>query len=449
MHYLGGNLVVWLSVVTPVYFSAIGIDDWGYLALSWLNGLLCLDMMFHDKRHPYTLMKMTGLFVYVFFILANGMQLACSRNLLTFDLSFSQSDFLLFQLIVFIVLSVYWNTYRFVSNMLIRKTPVIGRESVAVTSDDAKCMADGRLLVLLAICGSGLVLAAFDFDVRALLLRSAADTLLADSSVIKVVVVQQIIRPIAVCCLIAGLIGNVGRRYVTALLILSVVTLFPSGIARNVTAMYWIPVVILFFQRWLQGNRFIILMFVGISILFPMLGAFRWVGGSEHVWKPELFVSMSFDAGQLFMAAVKTGTVSYGYQLLGVLLFFVPRSIWPAKPFGSGYYLAGMYDADYQNVAMPFFAEGYINFGWVGILLFAIVAASGSAILDVRYWSVWMRSGGMLRHGLYLIIIGGSFFIMRGDLMSSFAYLVGAIGVYSIVVMIAKLPHAFQGEVQR
>ena len=132
---------------------------------------------------------------------------------------------------------------------------------------------------------------------------------------------------------------------------------------------------------------------------------------------------MNFDASQIFMAVIKQNRISWGNQLLGVLFFFVPRSIWPTKPVGSGHYLVLQNSGSYTNVSMPFFSEGYINFGYVGMLAFVIIAALIAKKFDTRYWSSPNRPS--LQHGIYFLLIGASMFIMRGDLMSSFAYTMG------------------------
>jgi hypothetical protein len=76
-------------------------------------------------------------------------------------------------------------------------------------------------------------------------------------------------------------------------------------------------------------------------------------------------------------------------------------------------------------VACTFLAEGYINFGIIGSILFAAVIALVIARYDGWYW----RRGGRIRFTLprlfYFVAIGMLFFILRGDLLSSFAYTVG------------------------
>jgi len=91
--------------------------------------------------------------------------------------------------------------------------------------------------------------------------------------------------------------------------------------------------------------------------------------------------TLHYDAWSELLATVKYVQVyglTYGKQLLGVLFFFVPRSIWPDKPVGSGHLVAQnllmtQYDMWFTNLSNPLPSEGYINFGIIGVALFAII----------------------------------------------------------------------------
>ncbi|MBS1614649.1 MAG: hypothetical protein JST06_00865 [Bacteroidetes bacterium] len=118
-----------------------------------------------------------------------------------------------------------------------------------------------------------------------------------------------------------------------------------------------------------------------------------------------------------------------GRQLMGVALFFVPRSVWPDKPVGSGAFLFDALHLGFNNVACTFLAEGYINFGIWGSLIFTVLLALIIARYDAWYW----QQGGMTQFRLirlfYYVAIGMLFYVLRGDLMSSFAYITGFVVV--------------------
>ena len=178
-------------------------------------------------------------------------------------------------------------------------------------------------------------------------------------------------------------------------------------------------------EKYLRGNRFIYVMLIGIFLAFPFLNNFRHFSGNiEFKLSFDYLDSMNMDASQIFMATMSAGVITSGTQLLGALLFFVPRSIWPSKPVGSGHFLVTEMGGDFTNVSMPFFAEGYINFGFAGLLVFILIMSYMTGVLDRNFWTDHIR-GFKPNDGFYMIMLGSIVFIMRGDLMSSFAFTVG------------------------
>ena len=124
--------------------------------------------------------------------------------------------------------------------------------------------------------------------------------------------------------------------------------------------------------------------------------------------------------------------VQYGRQLLGVVLFFVPREIWPNKPVGSGAFMADHLNMNFTNLSANYFAEGYINFGGAGIVLFLIILVWSCAYLDRIGVRVQRQNPPLFV--LYLQVIFVLFYLLRGDLMSSFALLF-TIVLFNMIVL--------------
>lgn len=61
----------------------------------------------------------------------------------------------------------------------------------------------------------------------------------------------------------------------------------------------------------------------------------------------------------------------------------------------------------------------------MGIFLFAILLAYATARTDKYYWKIVANNKNNYFQVIYFVLIGMLFFILRGDLMSSFAYTVG------------------------
>lgn len=127
--------------------------------------------------------------------------------------------------------------------------------------------------------------------------------------------------------------------------------------------------------------------------------------------------------------------MSLGRQALGALLFFVPRSIWPGKPIGSGATTAIEANYALTNVSMNILGEGYINFGIVGVFLVVALFGFVCGKIERAYWRQTYNPGVLSAY--YLFFIGAVVFIFRGDLLSSFAYSVGSLISVYLVVKIA------------
>ncbi len=162
-----------------------------------------------------------------------------------------------------------------------------------------------------------------------------------------------------------------------------------------------------------------------------------------------------FDAYENFIHTInyvsEYGT-TYGRQLLGALLFFVPRSVWTNKPIGSGAFIAesmrSRFIVENVNVANPLPSEMFLNFHVIGIVFGGIVYGSLTGWLDKYYWlsierSRFKQSTGGQEINFYLLLypflLGLFLFHLRGDFMSSFAYASGFILAFLSVVGVIRL----------
>jgi oligosaccharide repeat unit polymerase len=180
----------------------------------------------------------------------------------------------------------------------------------------------------------------------------------------------------------------------------------------------------------------------GVTLVFPILSRFRRFDPDKFSLAPDLsyLAGGSLDTFQSIARVLHYETVTNGGQLLGVLLFFVPRSLWPDKPVGSGMFTSYEHDLNWRNIAVNYFAEGYINFGVVGAILFACILGWISGRLDGNLYA-----NAKHRPVLYvfaMLFVGQILFVLRGDLMSAFAYSVGLFVAVMIVVGVAKASSA-------
>ena len=223
-----------------------------------------------------------------------------------------------------------------------------------------------------------------------------------------------------------------GSRLLKALLlVVGLICAFPTALARLQVPTYYFPILLYLFPSMIRGNRLVIVLLMGFIFVFPFLENFRnYSGDKEFILSIDyqFLLSGHMDAFQNFARMVSIDFVTYGAQLLGVLLFFVPRSIWPDKPVGTGYQMAENIGYSFNNVSATWYAEGWANFGLMGAMMFAVSIGYLMAKLDKMFWIRRNRFFSVI----YLYLLGYMFFIMRGDLLSAFSYLVGTMVALAI-----------------
>ena len=108
----------------------------------------------------------------------------------------------------------------------------------------------------------------------------------------------------------------------------------------------------------------------GMLLIFPLADAFRYSGQAElKSTNPiQSLLSADFDSfAQLmngYLVAARDGIVP-GKQFSGVLLFWVPRTLWTAQTVDTGEYIANGRGYCFTNLSAPLWIEFYLNGGWL------------------------------------------------------------------------------------
>jgi len=210
--------------------------------------------------------------------------------------------------------------------------------------------------------------------------------------------------------------------------------IFPTGVPRFLAAAMYIP----FLMHWafIQSNLITpslplpkmflpnILM-CGLIFIFPLLDVFRWYSSSAEeqfdVFGLETILAGHFDAYQMLVRAVDIGELTYGYGFLGVFFFFIPRSIWPEKPNVSGLEVAQKSNLYFDNVSMPLVGEFYLNFWYFGVIIFSLIFGLLIKSIDANFLPkrTYLLSVSWI---IYFQTIGLLLLVLRGGLLSAFAY---------------------------
>ena len=280
---------------------------------------------------------------------------------------------------------------------------------------------------------------------------------------------QYFIRPLSFCFFMIYLAKkrqkalNVFAKYPFSISLLFIFVLlnFPTATARFYAFSIYLGIFFYFFKKnkMNKGYFFIPMMFVGIAAS-EVLNLFRNLNNltltnkisiDQHFWG-----GMGFDAYEMLVSSmlyVKEYSILYGKNILGAVFFFVPRIFWTTKPIGSGafimedYYTYNNPYGKFTNVSCPLFAETFLAFGYVGTICIAVFTALLINSLDRGYRETQLNSLNSISHKIFSIFyftsIGFFFFMMRGDLMSSFAYFMGFWVSYILALKFHRIEIAF------
>lgn len=266
-------------------------------------------------------------------------------------------------------------------------------------------------------------------------------------------VADQLLRGIPVFVFVASWIRWISKRdclpHVLIAFVLMLVSAFPFGLSRYSMAVIYGGLCVFCLPVFRQKIGFFPIFFLlAFLVFFPASNAFRANDfslstlleaiASAIVRVDKGFLSEDYDAYSMLYRAwsyVSTSGITFGYQLIGVLFFFIPRSIWPSKPVGSGYTIAKSQHQVFLNLSCPLPGEGLINFGLIGLMAFSIIGSYLVCKVDESLWSgisiKWFKP-------FYPFLAMFVFFIMRGDMLSSCSYLIGFFAAYSIVLLMTK-----------
>ena len=128
----------------------------------------------------------------------------------------------------------------------------------------------------------------------------------------------------------------------------------------------------------------------GQVLVLPLVDTLsRGETGDEFKFDPFLYLSTHGDFDGLqsvlntYLLVQKDGH-SYGWQLLGSLLTFVPRDVWPTKAFATGQAAGEAMGFAFTNLSAPLPAEIYVDFGILGLLVIPFCIGYAGRLFDLR-----------------------------------------------------------------
>ena len=222
---------------------------------------------------------------------------------------------------------------------------------------------------------------------------------------------------------------------------LSIFITSPFSLARYQIAALYLALIFLSLKIFEKTFIFQIGLLGGLFFVFPFLDRFRSFNYENFNFKFNFnyLNKAHFDSYQNFTKVVELNLITYGEQLKGALLFFIPRSIWNEKPVGSGKLLSDLNNYENWNISMPFIAEGYINFGILGSMSFMFILGILLSNFDRIIWKLKRLNQNNLIIILYYLFFGNIFYLMRGDLMTSISYIFSITILFFIITSVLRI----------
>lgn len=417
---------LFVSIVYLCVLNSKGIynSEFVYLTNAFIIIYSIINILL-NRFSSYSARNFFYLFIFFFMGIAPIMQYKQGTQTIGgYDIS--EKYYIITNLIVSICLIIFDVSYR-LSFKSIRNTNTFYSEYCHYTHKDPL----KYRYALLILASISLIITLFEFRQRPLLLlfrgleMTNSDIQSSGNSQFWDPLYNCIIRPLPIICCINYLCIGKNKTTKIILFIISLLSCFPTSLARLRVAAYYIPMLIIIFPKVRYKNLFVNIFILGFLFLFPLLNNFRTWGETKFKWFNldfNMFCNMNYDSYQSLAFVLQNDIITYGRQLLVVFFFWIPRSYWPDKPLFSGMTVAHDYGLWFDQISMNYFAEGYLNFGMFGIILFVIILAYVTARFDKRYWIFNKGNEHSLYAPFYFLFIGMYFFFMRGDLMYGFEY---------------------------
>lgn len=294
-----------------------------------------------------------------------------------------------------------------------------------------------------------LIIAAVVFVVTAILLSGSIENLQAprydkeyDAYTIFVTIVDAFLCINAIFAIMREDANKVGKVLTALFCVLCLLWVAnPFNTARFVLLGVWIPVILCVFPRFTNPGVFYILVPLALLVVLPVLSITTRQGVAEinaetvYGYGTSIFVISFFDLFECSVEALRHIS-RFGYQGGNLLLFtvftFVPRTIWPEKPINSGLLIGQMNVREglhNENLAVPWFIDGYMDFGIVGSLAYGVLLACAFAFVRSK---VKVNVGGV--DLVFLVFIANVAILIRGTLgvvMYLYVFQLLALFVYS------------------
>lgn len=284
---------------------------------------------------------------------------------------------------------------------------------------------------------SAIVVYFYEFSPYKLLLRGYGEE--GEQSAIGYSFVNYVARPLIFNLIFLMVLMYARRRQVpyTKVFVLccfSLLLVSPIGVPRSLAGALYIPLLMMaFMPRFNSKYSQLCVIVIAILFLAPLADVFRFVNSQQQEvdlgsnFSLEYLFSGHFDAFHNLAQVVDMRYSSEGWQVVGILLFWFPRSIWEGKPNGTAVDFADFAGLRADNVSFPLPAEFYVDYGVYGVIFGMFFVGVLYRIVDGFF--ARPRKPGSIASYLFAVAQFEMsilcLYLLRGSVLVSFAFTVG------------------------
>lgn len=366
-------LIATLSLLIAMLFIAIPWQnlpekDFSVIASFALNGFVWGTLLFYElTKRPYSLLIIHWLFCFLFFFCIAFAQYMYGY----FPWIVSRSDELLLQTnLLLLAWTVFvWTGYKLSLNKIDLNLPKI---SIQIPT-----------WLLISLTGFTVVNMGYrvgTVGIGNLLARSTAQVSYGIESSAMGLLAGHVLQALAFFAAVLSFVAykqkHKGIILVGITFMCLFVSYFPTALSRYAAAAIYGGLLLIMFNSLRKNRVFIVTLLVGFIVILPFLNAFRGTSFQEidilstiqRVFEhlADDWLAGDYDAYSMLTLTVEHIQhygITWGMQLLGVLLFWVPRTWWLTKPIGTGAFVSTQLGWQFTNLSAPLPAEGLINLG--------------------------------------------------------------------------------------
>lgn len=245
-------------------------------------------------------------------------------------------------------------------------------------------------------------------------------------------------------------LGSIVIVFVSLLLLLILQN--PFNTPRFFLVATWFPVVLAVLHGRVRSTIFYVSTIGAVLFIFPLLSISTRLGfegylnlpsATSSTWTMELPYIDAFDTMVAAVRYMEHHSLAYGAKAVAIVLFFVPRAIWPDKPIVGGLDIGGgLYEGGFAGTPnLSFFVAGdfWMDMGLPGVVLGALILGYVfrlyTAKKDHLYFGqdvaayIWISSIPILVRG------------PLGAVISLFACQIGALWLFTFIARKTSINH--------